>query len=728
MQKRKDPIILILCLVSVITLSLTVGFAAFNASLDISSSSALLVQTSDIRVSGITASSSTSSGVSYYELYTDNNVYTSVSLPNSDSTVTYNVKITNIGNVEAALDSITGLQSNLEITLNNYQLNDMLCDDTDNTKCKLGSTSTISMTIGYKQNGYNSNNTSYTIALDFNFIYATNSVARIGDTLYETLALAVEDVPYTDTQTTVVLLKNTSELIEVDEHQNVLLDLNGKTLSNNGVANVMINDGTLTIANGTIFTDVEQGAINNESTGVLTMSSGSIIVDAGRQAIYNNKGTATISGTAYLYSTSTTRATIQNLAGSTLNITGGTIIATSFNSAVLNAGTLTVGVKDGTSNKTTPVIQGMTYGIENTAAIKFYDGIAKGKSRGVKNDNLVSEIETDNIIFTSTEVIGTETFKTWYTALYYTVTFAPTGGSLASGESSRRVERGAPIGDLPTPTRNGYEFNGWFTSNNQQINSNTIINSDITFTAHWTKTNDVARIGNNTYDSLQNAVNAAGSSQTTIELLKNSKEQVTIPVGKNIILDLGDSILSNNGNKSVIECKGTLTLINGKIDTKSNSGAAINVVSGSFTMSGGSIIAGARQAVYITGGTATISGTAYLKSATDGAYNNMERATVQNVSGSLIITGGTIEATKQHAVASATTLTIGTKDGSINTTTPVIIGEINGVGNTGTFNFYDGIIKGKTNAIDGTVDDKEVSSQIVDGTDGAYKTAYLEIP
>ena len=104
----------------------------------------------------------------------------------------------------------------------------------------------------------------------------------------------------------------------------------------------------------------------------------------------------------------------------------------------------------------------------------------------------------------------------------------------------------------------------------------------------------------------------------------------------------------------------------------------------------------------------------------------MERATVQCLSGgTLIITGGTIEGLKQQAVSNEGTLTIGTKDGSINTSTPVLIGNIHGVKTTGTFNFYDGIIKGKTAAIDGTITDQETNSRLINGTETIDGDTYI---
>ena len=52
------------------------------------------------------------------------------------------------GDVESCISEITGLPSNLEYTLNNYTIGDMLCDDTNSSQCTLGSVSTISITIG----------------------------------------------------------------------------------------------------------------------------------------------------------------------------------------------------------------------------------------------------------------------------------------------------------------------------------------------------------------------------------------------------------------------------------------------------------------------------------------------------------------------------------------------------------------------------------------------------
>ena len=135
------------------------------------------------------------------------------------------------------------------------------------------------------------------------------------------------------------------------------------------------------------------------------------------------------------------------------------------------------------------------------------------------------------------------------------------------------------------------------------------------------------------------------------------------------------------------------------------------------TISGGEIIVNAPEGngYGIDGGTNTITG------------GKIEASTCGINGGKNTITGGTIVGINQNAVSNdGGILNIGIKDGIIDNTSPVLEGKVYGVKTTGTFNFYDGIIKGKTDAIDGTISDQEDNTQVVSGTDGDYKTSWLE--
>ena len=131
-----------------------------------------------------------------------------------------------------------------------------------------------------------------------------------------------------------------------------------------------------------------------------------------------------------------------------------------------------------------------------------------------------------------------------------------------------------------------------------------------------------------------------------------------------------------------------------------------------------------------------ITGNAYLSSTTSGTPTasdvHLERGTVQNLAiGTILITGGTIEATNQHAVSNEGILIIGEKDGNINITTPILKGHAYGILNTGTVSFYDGIVKGEeiSGACNTTITEIENNSEIEHsletiGTD-VFDTMYL---
>ena len=73
----------------------------------------------------------------------------------------------------------------------------------------------------------------------------------------------------------------------------------------------------------------------------------------------------------------------------------------------------------------------------------------------------------------------------------YTVNFDPNGGSVSV--TSKTVTLGSNYGTLPTPTRSGYSFNGWYTSSSggsQVTSSTTVTNaSNHTLYAHWSSNN-----------------------------------------------------------------------------------------------------------------------------------------------------------------------------------------------------------------------------------------------
>ena len=84
--------------------------------------------------------------------------------------------------------------------------------------------------------------------------------------------------------------------------------------------------------------------------------------------------------------------------------------------------------------------------------------------------------------------------------------------------------------------------------------------------------------------------------------------------------------------------------------------------------------------------------------------------------------------TKKEAINNSGKLYVGTKDGNVSITAPVLKGETKGlINNTGSsFYFYDGVISGKEAAISGSVTQTETDYSVKITDDGTYKNAFLK--
>lgn len=576
----------------------------------------------------------------------------------------------------------------------------------------------------------------------------TNAIAEVNGTFYYSLQNAINAVPKNNTQTTVNLLKNTSENITIAANQNILCNMQNHTLSvPRTKAAITNNGGTVELLNGIILSSATtDGVINNSNGGEIIINNTRVemLSAGGKQALYNDEGTVIIKGNSYLSSESIAsvagnkvRAAVQNQSLGTLIILEGTIVSKGYH-GITNAGTMIIGTKDNNINKNSPIIQGQTYGIYATSNFKFYDGIAKGITKGINDETKIDDTEIGFQVANSEEVIDGTTYRTAYLAQTNTVTFNPNGGVVS--EESRGIEYGDPVGALPIPERPGYEFTGWFTSEEEgegeEITSSTIITGDVTFYAHWIE-HHVAEVNGVIYSTLQAAIDTAptNNTETTIKLLENTSEAVTVARNQNIVFNLQTYTLSNVGDSQVIVNNGRIKIENGTITSNGANATIDNSSTGRLIISGGNIIAtGTRSAIWNEGGTLEISGNPYISSSATGTptVGVLKRGTIHNLrSGTVTITGGTIVGNVQQAISNAGTLKVGINgDGNINVSNPVIIGETYGIVNTGTFKFYDGIIKGITDAISGSITEQELNSQIVDDTeiiDGkTYKVEYLE--
>ena len=324
------------------------------------------------------------------------------------------------------------------------------------------------------------------------------------------------------------------------------------------------------------------------------------------------------------------------------------------------------------------------------------------------------------------------------------------------------VEMNTAVNGLPEPGPSfnpGYTFGGWFTDTNfdTEVKDGDIIRNNMTLYAKWIPNTARAELNNNKFFTvIQYAVTAAPTTQSTIKILQDTtvtsgmvvnmyKEESDID--KTLTLDLnGHNIKATNDY--AIRAKANLVVKNGTVQCSAGKGA-VEINTGSLVIDNVRIEAtGTRQALYIENKpsesntassslgspTAEIRGASYLvaKAATD-----KPRGTVHLQSGTLNILSGTIVSSTKYAVyVNSGTATIGTKDGTPITSTPVFIGEQYGAGaaSNKTIRFYDGIIKGKTLAVENqssVIPNNsyiEDNSQIVSEEDAdGYKVIYLTL-
>ena len=240
---------------------------------------------------------------------------------------------------------------------------------------------------------------------------------EVNGNYYDSLTDAFNNIDFAGGQVTFRVLNNESCELTIPAGADVVIDLNNHSLSNKTKYSTIINHGNLKILNGTVATaSNDNAAINNEQDGILEISGVSVTATGVKQCLYNNGGTVTITNNSYFNSASTTRAAVHNLNNGTMNIISATIISTG-QAGINNVSTMTIGVKDGSVDLTTPIIQAKTQGIVSTANFSFYDGIVKAQSGVVSNMSKLVDKEDGSEIVNGTENIDGVTYNTMYLSL-----------------------------------------------------------------------------------------------------------------------------------------------------------------------------------------------------------------------------------------------------------------------------------------------------------------------
>ena len=346
----------------------------------------------------------------------------------------------------------------------------------------------------------------------------------------------------------------------------------------------------------------------------------------------------------------------------------------------------------------------------------------------VNSSGVVFGEDTGNVTITITGTVSGTT-KTVQVEVVdtYRVVFDVDGDTYSTSD----VMPNDPLGELPTPpTKSGYVFVGWYTTSSEpyttRVDEETTIDGNKTYYARWAADTYQAEMNNELYTSVQEAVNSAPTTKTTIRLLKDVTYTTLINLydsntTKNIVLDLNNFTITNN-NTYTLRTKAPVEIKNGAIIGKAGSGAVEAVGSAAIlTLRNVNMtITGTRQAVYNDGGTINIYGGTFVGKPTF----ESKRGTVQNEKGTmniydanisssatgstagaavtcrggaLNIYGGTYTATGSNTgygiYVTAGAVTIGEKDEEHDTTKITIQGKTNGVYSSQNIKFYDGIIE-----------------------------------
>ena len=388
---------------------------------------------------------------------------------------------------------------------------------------------------------------------------------------------------------------------------------------------------------------------NFNNSGILnitdTSSSGSGILTGYKDRVIDNTGTfellgGTISGITY---------GVYNNNGGTANISGGTLSNNEY--GIYN-------VSGGSVNVTNGTITGNTYGTFNYGGeINVSGGNITGNEYGVYNSTGTTNISNLTITGNTTEVCNGGTGTTNILSgniISNTIAVTNTSsGRINLGTQDAGYNSDAPViqGEQYGIANNGAGTIAFY--------DGTVKGKEGSIQGYYIYTETGYRAQTNIVDGYYTDTLALSGTVTTVAKIG----------------DIEYTNLQSAINACTSDTPTTITLAN-----SINTSQMFTIEEGQniiIELNGYTITTGTLEKLIENAGTLTIIDT-----------NDRQTGRISNTSGIAINNSGT--------------LTLGTNDGTVSTTCPEISGNATGIVNNGTFNFYDGIIKGGE-ALSGTV-------------------------
>ena len=512
----------------------------------------------------------------------------------------------------------------------------------------------------------------------------------------------------------------------------------GTVTINGGTFSAIDNDkGTVTINGGT-FSASGSRAISNGS-GNITINKGKLICtedNSDWDTIYNGSGTITIgkkdgNTDEEIEITNMSQTSIKNINGAAYNGTNGIVnyyggvikgkiaFIGKINDIEENAH-IEVNVEDGlevmrlidNGNAAAEVVGGNTYASLNAAI----ESCQEGENKQINLLKNIAIAETNKIIVGENKDITIN--LNGYTITTYTSNYAITNnGKLKiidnSEEANGKIDSrayGIIINNINNLTiENGtiiQEQGAWWYSQDNYIIQNTgnlLVNGGTIYSYHQ-YVSGILSMNSGTVTVTGGNITMGGQAGEAIYAKYGESSTINITGGKivggncGIAANMSTITISDNADVNSLSggtSEGKITILGGTVGSVSN---CDNII-----MSGGTV------GEVSTGGNMQVSG-GIINSISNGGKLNITNGTIKATNGygiknggTATITGGSITSTTAEAINNTGTLTLGVNDINISKTVPSIVGKTYGVKNTGTFNFYDGVIEGETEAISGTV-------------------------
>jgi len=346
-----------------------------------------------------------------------------------------------------------------------------------------------------------------------------------------------------------------------------------------GVAGTSITDGLLTVASDETAESLTITATSTVNTGIYGTAAVTV-TDTPPTPIYG----VSLNTGGYAFPDA--------LAGDTSAVTPLTVIVTNSGNQPTSELAITLsGDNAGDFSPNTSSISGIAVSGTGSFTVSPKTGLSAGTYTAIVT------VSGENGITVSFDVSFTVNAAQGAT---YTITFNPNGGTVS--QPSATTDTNSKLTTLPTPTRRGYAFSGWFTaaSGGTKITTTTIFSGNDTIYAQWTANG--GNTGGGPATPSTPSKNTVGGSDVTTpagkDPIKNNDGSMTLP-------GVGTVTSGEDKGVTVTAPEGSTVDKDGNVTVPENKNAEVKTPDANITVPGGSQI-GSDGKVTVGNGTADV--------------------------------------------------------------------------------------------------------------------------